>query len=78
MLEMEELKKEVACAQLAANKARKLEDTCHHGSEDRRGKSLDGWELETNVKQLRDQVLLPPKGVCILLIFQRYCNFSVF
>lgn len=69
MLEMEELKKEVACAQLAANKARKLEDTCHQGSEDRRGKSLDGWELETNVKQLRAQVY------CFLLkVFVSDCN----
>ena len=55
MLEMKELKEELAFAQSAVNKARKL-DNMSYQSEDRRGKSLDGWESDANINQLRAQV----------------------
>lgn len=54
MLEMKELKKELTFAQSAANKARKLDNVANEG--DRRGRSLDGWETDANVQQLRAQV----------------------
>lgn len=60
VLEMKELKEELAFAQSAVNKARKLDNGAYQ-SEDRRGKSLDGWESEGNVKQLRAQVQLDLK-----------------
>ena len=57
VLEMKELREELAFAQSAVNKARKL-DSGASQSEDRRGKSLDGWEFDGNVKQMRAQVRL--------------------
>lgn len=54
---MEELKKELDCAQTAVSKARKLDDKQLQSPDmDRRGKSLDGWEKDSVDKQLRAQV----------------------
>lgn len=59
-LEMKELKGELALAQSAVYKAQKLDHSAYQ-SEDRRGKSLDGWMSDANVQQLRTQVRLDLK-----------------
>jgi len=62
MLEMKELKEELAFAQSAVNKAQKLDNIANEVG-DRRGRSLDGWESDANVQQLRAQVRLNLKIV---------------
>ncbi|KAG0571893.1 hypothetical protein KC19_VG051600 [Ceratodon purpureus] len=49
VLEMKELKEELVTAQSAVNKARKLDNGAYQ-SEDRRGKSLDGWESDGKLR----------------------------
>ena len=49
VLEMKELKEELVSAQSAVNKARKLDNGAYQ-SEDRRGKSLDGWESDGKLR----------------------------
>lgn len=61
MLEMKELKQELAFAH-AANKARKFDNMASQ-VEERRGRSLDGWDSDANVQQLRAQVRLNLKIV---------------
>lgn len=48
MLEMKELKEELAFAQSVVNRARKLNNVSYE-PEERRGKSLDSWESHGNV-----------------------------
>lgn len=55
VLEMEDLKKEMAFMHSAANKARKL-DNASHEAEDRRGRSLDGSDSFATVSHLRAQI----------------------
>jgi len=57
VLKMKELKEGLAFAQSAVNKARKL-DSGASQSEDRRGKSLDGWESDGYDTQMRALVRL--------------------
>jgi hypothetical protein len=57
MIEIEELKKELAHAQMAASKARKLDDKYQQVPEvERRVGSLDGCDVDSGFKQLRAQV----------------------
>ncbi len=57
MIEIEELKKELVNAQMAASKARKLDDNFLQAPEvQRRVRSLDGCEADSSLKQLRAQV----------------------
>lgn len=57
MLEMAELKEELAFTQSTVIKARKLGNVTNVVG-DKRGRSLDGWESDSNVQQLRAQVRL--------------------
>ena len=68
---MKELKEESAFAQSAVNKARKL-DSGASQSEDRRGKSLDGWESDGNVKQMRALVRLKLEVTFFSAFFSQY------
>ena len=68
VLKMKELKEGLAFAQSAISKARKL-DSGDSQAEDRRGKSLDGWESDGNVKQMRAQVRLELEVNFILAFF---------
>ncbi|CAN5975935.1 unnamed protein product [Sphagnum jensenii] len=57
MIEIEELKKELVNAQMAASKARKLDDNFLQAPEvQRRVRSLDGCEADSSLKQLRAQL----------------------
>ncbi len=57
MIEIEELKKELVNAQMAASKVRKLDDNFLQAPEvQRRVRSLDGCEADSSLKQLRAQV----------------------
>jgi len=62
MLEMTELKEELAFTQSTVMKARKLENVTNEVG-DKRGRSLDGWESDSNVQQLRAHVRLDLKIV---------------
>ncbi len=57
MIEIEELKKELARAQMAGSKARKLDDKYQQVPEvERRVGSLDGCDDDSGFKQLRAEV----------------------
>lgn len=80
VLEMEDLKKEMAFMHSAANKARKL-DNASHEAEDRRGRSLDGSDSFATVSHLRAQVQVNLKIVCpgmsLKLLWKRTSGFRI-
>ena len=63
MLEMKELKEELAFAQSVVNRARKLNNVSYE-PEERRGKSLDSWESDGNV--LVEKSVKPSSADCSL------------